>query len=151
MRLEKLQFSTQLRDLYGDEKYIDHIEVGRVYWYFWDSESDVYELTKQHWNKIRITYIRSGAIFYMLEDFPDYPEHYFPVNCFMAMYLEYAEIDPVKDLNWVELSHDDEYTKEDLEKRYCFNDERTKVLNWDNSKESEIDEKELNLFDILRF
>ena len=150
MRYKKTKFSTQLNELYGDEKYIDHIEVGRSYWYFWGSDSDVYQYTKQHWNKIRITYIRSGAVVYILEEFPDYPERYFSDKCFMAMTLVYAEINPVKDLNMTQLSLDDEYTKEDLEKRYCFDDERTVVLNWDNSEESEIDEEELSLIDIVK-
>ncbi len=149
MKYKKRHFSTSLVRLYGDERYIDHITVGRAYWYCWGSETDVYRHTKKHWNKIIVTYIRSGVVFYFLPEFPDYPEQYFPTNCFMAMNLEYAEFNPVKDLDWTAFTNDDEYTKEDLEKRYCFDDERTQVIDWDNSREGEIDDNDLDLFDLL--
>ena len=89
-------------------------------------------------------YKRAGASFYVLSEFPDYPEQYFDDNTIFAETLEYAQIDPMKDVDWGERNK----TKEYLEKRYCFYDKRTEVLNWDNSKESELDESEIDFFDM---
>ena len=97
--------------------------------------------------KIKITYIRSGVAFFIVQGYPDIDEDFFPVGCVMASLLEYAEINPRKDLDWVDFSVNDYYTKEDLEKRYCFCDERTKVLDWDNSKEVELTEDEMDILD----
>lgn len=145
MKYKKMQFSTQLSELYGRDNYESHIEVGREYWYFWGTDSDVYKHTKQTWNKIKITYIRSGVVFYVLSDFPDYPEDFFPFKCYMASALVYAQIDPMKDVPWSKF--DIERGKEYIEKRYCFDDERTVVMNWDNSKEVELNDDEMDLLD----
>jgi hypothetical protein len=63
----------------------------------------------------------------------------------MASSLVYAEIDPMKDVPWSDEHR--KYTKEYLEKRYCFEDEVTAVVNWNNSKETEFDEYEIEVFD----
>ena len=81
-----------------------------------------------------------------MPDYPDFTEHFFPVDCFLALHLQYAEIDPMKDIVW-DNGVNCEFSKEYLEKRYCFNDEKTIVLNWDNSAESDIDENDMTLFD----
>lgn len=144
MKYKKTSFSTTLVDLYGRDKYQPHIEVGREYWWCWPTNSDVYRYTHQTWNKLRITYKRSGACFYVLTEFPDYPEQYFSDHSFISESLEFAQLDPTKDIEWDR----HELPLEELEKRYCFYDKRTEILNWDNSRESEIDEKDLNIFDI---
>lgn len=135
----KIKFSTQLSELYGRDKYQSHIELNREYWYCFGSETKVYKHTKQSLNKIKISYIRSGIAFYVLSNFPDFPEGYFPLSCFMASALKYAEIDPMKDLP---LSDEhNQCTKEYLEKMFCFDDEVTTVINWNNSKETELELK----------
>ena len=145
MKVKKTSLSTQLVDLYGRDKYQSHIEIGREYWWCWPTNSDVYRHTHQTWNKIRITYQRAGASFYVLTDFPDYPEHYFDDNTIFAETLEFAQIDPMKDVDWGERNKSKEY----LEKRYRFYDKRTEVLNWDNSEESNIEESEIDFFDVI--
>ena len=59
----KFHVSTQLASLFG-EKYADHILVGKKYWWFFDDTSEVYRKTNTHWNKLEITYIRAGIVFY---------------------------------------------------------------------------------------
>ena len=128
MKFKKICYSTQLSDLYGRDKYQSHIEVGREYWYYVLPGQDA----KMGWYKIKITYIRSGCAFYVFVDYPNIPEDFFPINCFMASTLVFADIDPSKDL---------ENFGTDLEKQiYCFDDERTIVQNWSNEKEFEIKE-----------
>lgn len=145
MKYKKICYSTQLDKLYGKEDYVNHLEVGREYWWSWfSSDSDEYQYTGQSWNRIKITFKRSGAIFYVLPEYPDFPEHYFSDKSFIARTLIYAQIDPIKDLDWKSF---DDRPKKELEKRYCFDNERTEVLNWNNSRESDIDEKELDLYD----
>lgn len=141
MKYKKIKFSTQLSTLYGNDNYQSHIELGRDYWYYFSKDNDITE----GWHKIRITYIRSGCVFYFFPELPEIDERFFPINCFMASSLVYAEIDPMKDVPWSDEHL--KYTKEYLEKRYCFDDEITNVINWDNSKEIELDEDEVDLFD----
>ena len=51
----------------------------------------------------------------------------------------------MKDVDWGERNKSKEY----LEKRYRFYDKRTEVLNWDNSEESNIEESEIDFFDVI--
>lgn len=148
MKHKKIRYSTVLEDLYGKEDYKKHLEVGREYWWYWPGSSDVFEHTHEHWTKIKITFERSGVYFYVLPDYPDFTEHFFPVDCFLASHLQYAEIDPMKDLVW-DNGVNNELSREYLEKRYYFSDEKTVVLNWDNSPESEIDESDMTMFDMI--
>ena len=139
MRIKKNCFSTMISDLYGRDNYKSHIKVGNEYWYFFTEKSDEYKATHKHWNKIRITYIRSGCLFYILPDIPEVKENFCPINCFMTSRFVLAELDPVKDLKGLLDNIDTEAAK--LE--YCFDDEHTIIRNWSNEKEVEIDEDEL--------
>lgn len=143
-KYKKTSLSTTLVDLYGRDKYQPHIEIDREYWWCWPTDSDVYRYTHQTWNRIKITYKRSGACFYILTEFPEYPEQYFSDHSFISETLEYAQLDPMKDV-----FINEDKPKEYLEKRYRFYDARTEVLNWDNSKEAELDDNEIDfLYDI---
>ena len=144
MKYKKTRYSTALNDLYG-KKYKEHIEVGREYWWCFPENSDVYKQTGKHWNKLKISCYRSRVYFYVLCDDTYYPECHFDENSILAETLEYAQIDPMKDLDWSSLK----MSKEDLEKKYCFAADRTEVLNWDNSEESDIDESKIDYFDIV--
>lgn len=130
MKFKKKCFSTRLCDLYGRDNYQSHIEVGREYWYYFSREPEFNE----GWYKIKITYIRSGCAFYVLSDLPEIQERFFPVSCFMAATLVFAEIDPSKDMD---------HFGTDWEKKMCrFDDERTVVKNWPNAREVELDEND---------
>ena len=115
-----------LSDLYGRDGYQSHIELGRDYWYYFGKDSEI----EAGWHKIRVTYIRSGCMFYCFPDFPGVKERFFPIDCYMASTLVFAEIDPTKDLN---------NFSESEEKLYYFDTEHTVVKNWLNEAEIEID------------
>jgi len=133
MKIKKTCFSTTVSDLWGRDGYQPHFEVGREYWDFFDTDSEIYRRTGEHWNRIKITYIRSRVLFYIFPDVPDIEEDFMPVNCFRAASLILAELDPVKDL--------DENVLGDIEMAklgYCFDDTRTIIHNWPNENEVEI-------------
>lgn len=137
-RFQKRCLSTQLKDLYGIDKYQSHIEVDREYWWYFTKYNDI----PTGWHKIKITYIRSGCAFYVLSDMPDVPEQFFPTSCFMAATLVFAEIDPTKDL---------EGFGESLDKIiYRFDDEHTIVHNWSNEEEFEIETEENPLYFVIK-
>jgi len=138
MKIKKNCFSTMISDLYGIDKYKSYIKVGNEYWYYFLGNTEEYEATHKYWNKIRITYIRSGCLFYILPDAPEVKENFCPIDCFMTSRFVLAELDPVKDLKGL-LDDDIEAAK----LKYCFNDEHTIIKNWPNEKEIEIDEDEL--------
>lgn len=147
MKIKKKCLSTKLRGLYGKDEYQSHIEVGREYWYFFDNNTDVFEATHKCWNKIRVTYIRSGCVFYDFPDNPELDEEFCPLNCLMTSEFEFAEIDPIKDLG---TEFDDKINR----LVYYFDDKHTIVKNWPNEKEVEVDEnklkfKELCLIEVL--
>ena len=132
MKFKKICFSTKLIDLYANDNYQSHIEVGRDYWYYFSRDNDIDE----GWHKIRITYIRRGCVFYFFPEFPDVNERFFPANCFMASTLVFAEIDPLKDMG---------NKLEDIEsskKLYRFDDEHTIVKNWPNEEIVEVDDED---------
>jgi hypothetical protein len=128
-----------ISDLYGIDKYKSYIKVGNEYWYYFLGNTEEYEATHKYWNKIRITYIRSGCLFYILPDAPEVKENFCPIDCYMTSRFVLAELDPVKDLKDLLDNIDTEAAK--LE--YCFDDEHTIIKNWSNEKEIEIDEDEL--------
>ena len=137
MRFKKVCLSTKLSDLYGRDNYQSHIELDREYWCFFEEGTEIYKKTGKYWNKIRISYLRSGIVFYVFPDVPEIAEGYFPVSCYMASALVFAEIDPCKDLeNFTE----EEYGAgvADVQNIYCFDDEHTIVKNWNNEKIVEI-------------
>lgn len=125
-------------DLWGRDGYQSHFEVGREYWHYFAENTDTYNITNKHWNKIKITYIRSGCLFYIISEYPEIKEDFCPVSCFMAAQFILAEIDPIKDMG-IDMLGDLEAAKI----KYCFNDEHTIVKNWPNEKEIEIDDDEL--------
>lgn len=125
MKLKKTCFSTCLSDLYGRDGYQSHIEINREYWYYFSRTENLSE----GWYKIKVTYIRSGCVFYILSDHPEIAENFFPINCFMASSLIFAEIDPIKDLG--DKLGDIEVSK----KTCCFDKEHTVVKNWPNERE----------------
>jgi len=135
--------STRLRDIYGDrtDDYAKYITVGREFWYYF-TDYETTHITNSGWCKIRITYIRSGAAFYVFSDFPEIPERYFPISSFMASILIYADIDPEKDIEFLG-------NMKNAKLKYRFDDERTVVHNWPNEKEVEVDESEIDYFDSL--
>jgi len=141
MNIKKGKLSTKLIDLYGKDNYQSHIEVGREYWYYFAKNTQAYKLTNKYWNKIKITYIRSGCLFYILSDVPEFKEEFCPINCFMTSTFVFAELDPIKDLG---------DKLEDIEAAklsYCFDDEHTVIKNWPNEREVEVDENDLfNMF-----
>ena len=138
MKIKKTCFSTMLSDLYGRDNYQSHIELGREYWWNWPENSDVYHKTNKSWHKLKITYIRSGCMFYILDDAPELGEMFCPINCFLASSLILADIDPIKDMG--------ENMLGDIEAakiKYCFNDDHTIVHNWPNEREIEINDDAL--------
>ncbi|MBO7693548.1 MAG: hypothetical protein J6T10_13030 [Methanobrevibacter sp.] len=127
MKFKKICFSTELSELYGRDSYQSHIEIGREYWYYFSRELNISE----GWRKIKVTYIRSGCMFYIFSDYPEVKERFCPLNCFMASKLVFADIDPMKDL--------DNFVDDINKKLYCFDSEHTIIHNWPNDREVEID------------
>lgn len=117
----KFHVSTQLASLFGD-KYAEHILVGKKYWWFFDEHSEVYKKTNNHWNKLEITYIRSGIAFYIVENIEE--EYYFQIGSIMSEGLEPEFLDPIKELG---------ETVDNLDNLY-FNSERTQIINFENTE-----------------
>ena len=69
-----MRISTMLKNLYGINDYWKYIKVGDELW-----TDYVEDITHVRWNKIKITYIRSGVMFYNIIDFDDL-ERYIPLN-----------------------------------------------------------------------
>ena len=120
-KVKKYNVTTRLEGLFG-KNYKEHIQVGKKFWWFFDGNSQVFKLTQQHWNKLEITYIRAGVVFYTIEHIDD--EYHFEIDSIMAMQLEPEFLDPQKDLG---------STVEYLEKFY-FNSERTQIINFENTE-----------------
>ena len=122
-QLKKTTLSTKLCDLYGKDEYHLYIEVDREYWYYFTTESNIAKKYGSGWHKIKVTYIRSGCMFYIFPDYKDIDEEFCPLRCFMTSQFEFAEINPKKDLD----------IKDDSFSLYRFDDTRTVVIDWDNS------------------
>jgi len=138
MKFKKQCFSTELSKLYGRDNYQSHIKVGREYWYYFSRDKEF----SDGWYKIKVTYVRSGCAFYVFSDMPELAERFFPINCFMASALVYADINPIIDL--------EDFGTELDKKMYRFDTEHTIVYNWPNEEEIEIDEKTQDFdFDFL--
>lgn len=134
-QLKKTTLSTKLCDLYDKDEYHLHIEVDREYWYYFTTESNIAKKYGSGWYKIKVTYIRSGCIFYIFSDYEDMDEEFCPLRCFMTSQFEFAEMNPKKDLD----IEGDSFSK------YRFDDVRTTIIDWDNSLTYASD----NLIDIL--
>ena len=139
MKIKKIFFSTCLSDLYGRGGYQSHIKVGDEYWYYFTENTEVYKVSHKNWNKLRISYIRSGCLFYIFPEFPDISEEFCPISCFMTSKFILAELDPIKDLEGLMSDIDTESGKI----RYCFDDEHTIIKNWPNEKVIDIDDEEV--------
>ena len=134
-QFKKITLSTKLLDLYNKDEYHLHIEVDREYWYYFTTESNIAKKYGAGWYKIKVTYIRSGCMFYIFSDYEDMNEEFCPLRCFMTSQFEFAEINPKKDLD----IEGDSFSK------YRFDDVRTTIIDWDNSLTYASD----NLIDIL--
>lgn len=139
MRIRKNCISTAIGDLWGKDDYKSRIKEGNEYWYFFADSSYVFGVTHRNWNRIRVTFIRSGCLFYVLPDTPEIKEDYCPVSCYMTSRFVLSELDPVKDLKDIMSDIDTDSAR----LRYCFDDEHTIVRNWPNEREVSIDEAEL--------
>lgn len=139
MKIKKTTFSTKISDLWGRDNYPSHINVGDEFWYFFSEDTDIFRESHKHWNKLKVTYVRSGCLFYTFPDYPDVKEDFCPTSCFMTSTFILAEIDPIKDLNGLIENIDSDSAK----MMYRFDDEHTIVKNWPNEKEIEIDDEEI--------
>lgn len=139
MKIKKNRFSTMISDLYGENDYEKALKVNREYWYYFDENTEIFKASHKHWNKFRITYIRSGCLFYDFPEYPDVKERFCPIQCFMASRFVLAELDPIKDLKDLVKDIDSEAAK----LKYSFDDEHTIIKNWPNEREIEVDEDEL--------
>ena len=138
MKIKKSRFSTMISDLYGRDDYEKALKVGREYWWDWPYDTPVGRKHGSGWHKIRITYIRSHCMFYIFPDYPDVPEQFCGFGSFLASSLVLADLNPIMDLPDIM-----EDGIDIAEQMYCFDDTRTVIHNWDNSREGEIDEKNL--------
>lgn len=109
----KKTYSTFLMDLYGEKKYSQHIHVGDELWI----------LEGILWIKIKVSYIRSGVLFYNIVG-SDKQEQWLPVESYKIAKSIVARLDPYKDLPYSSRLYN------------CrFDDTRTEVVNFDNSPE----------------
>lgn len=118
---------TNLKDLYGLNYYAEHLRVGDE---LWTDEGKFEEITNKKWNKIKITYLRSGVMFFELVGF-DIPEQAVFISSFNVSVMKVAKLDPYKefpDKKWLN--------------NYRFDDTFTEVVNFDNSVDKEINEEE---------
>ena len=83
-------------DFIGEAVAAVHVVKGAVL--VLDAQAGVEVQTVKHWNMLKVSYVRSGCLFYFFPDHPDVKEQFCPVNCFMASQFIVAELDPVKDL-----------------------------------------------------
>ena len=81
----KMTFSTRLRDMLGKrpENVAEYIKVGREFWHF----------DEGIWRKLKVTYIRSGVMFFEFCDEPNV-EHAWFISSFNASSLHAAQIYP---------------------------------------------------------
>lgn len=120
-KVRKYNVTTMLTDLFG-ENYKEQIQVGKKFWWLFDGNSQVFKLTQQHWNKLEITYIRAGVVFYTIENVDG--EFHFEIDSIMAMGLEPEFLDPIKDLG---------STINNLEMFY-FKSEKAQIINFENTE-----------------
>lgn len=137
MKIKRTTFSTILYELYKDD-YQSHIEVDREYWYYFLNGNEIADKYGSGFYKIKITYIRSGCLFYVFSDHKDIAEQFCPIDCFMTSRFEFAEINPVEDLKDII-----DLNTESNQLLYRFDDTRTVVKNWNNTKYVDVDERKL--------
>lgn len=137
MKIKKTRFSTMISDLYGRDNYEKALKVGKEYWWDFPYDTPVGRRHGSGWYKIRITYIRSHCMFYIFSDYPDVPEQFCGFGSFLASSLILADLNPIMDLP--DVSKNLEYSKT----MWCFDDKFTKIHNWDNSREIEVNDEEV--------
>lgn len=118
-----MKISTMLKDLYGLNNYWKYIKIGDELW-----TDYVEDITGIKWNKIKVTYVRSGVMFFIIADSNILSEYYFPIDSFNAAVMKKAKLDPYNDLP---------YDKNMID-RCCFDDEFTEVINFNNDKDKTI-------------
>lgn len=134
MKVKKTVFGTRLIDLYGKDCE-DRVIAGKRYWYWFGEQEKIYELTNEHWHLVEITYVRSGVAFYVISGYEEQiPEAFMMFGSFMIRELEPEILDPCKDLS---------HFGDILNSSCCFDDSRTKIVNFDNSKYEEMEETDL--------
>lgn len=81
-------FTSRLYDMFSkdDEAIMSYIKPDRLFWH--------YDIDREAFRKIRITYVRSGVMFYVYEDEPDGEEGAWFMQSFNAMSLYAAQIYP---------------------------------------------------------
>lgn len=80
-----MTFATSLFDMFGkrSEDIAEYIRPGREFWHFDGS----------NWKKLKVTYVRSGVMFFTFEDKPDTEKAWF-ISSFYAQSLCVAQIYP---------------------------------------------------------
>ena len=113
---------TDLISLFGELYYKDHLYVGRELWLKTDVGTPEYSVTHKEWNKIVITYIRTGVIFYSIVGHPE-QEFYALIGSMKVMKMKVAELDPYKEIDTTVFTL----------RQVRFDDTLTKIVNFDNS------------------
>lgn len=119
--MDKQFLSTRVYDLFG-KKYTEHIIVGKKFWAFFSEDEKEFRLTNKNWNLITITYIRAGVVFFTLDLNPT-EEFHFELGSIMSQQLKLYELDPINDLDFSQEMHE----------FFHFDDELTKIVNFDNN------------------
>ena len=80
-------YTSQLREMFGDhdEAVNVYIKPGREFWHY-DGE-------KRDYRKLKVTYVRSGVVFFVFEDEPE-TEHAWFIGSFNCLLLHAAQIYP---------------------------------------------------------
>ena len=130
MKTRKKLVQTDLISLFGELYYKNHLYVGRELWLKTDVGSPEYNVTHQEWNKIVITYIRTGVVFYSIVGYPEH-EFYGLMGSMKVMKMKVAELDPSAEID----------TNAFVLKQVRFDDTFTNIINFDN-RDIEIDIQE---------
>jgi len=113
---------TDLISLFGELYYKDHLYVGRELWLKTDIGTPEYSVTHEEWNKIVITYIRTGVMFYSIVGHPEH-EFYGLMGSMKVLKMKVAELDPYKEIDTTVFTL----------RQVRFDDRLTKIVNFDNS------------------
>lgn len=113
---------TDLISLFGELYYKDHLYVGRELWLKTDVGTPEYNVTHKEWNKIVITYIRTGVMFYSIVGHPEH-EFYGLMGSMKVLKMKVAELDPYKEIDTTVFTL----------RQVRFDDTLTKIVNFDNS------------------
>lgn len=73
------------------------LEIGKEYWYFWSGNLE--GVPNNTWIKYKVTFKRSGVIFFVFPDYPEVPEQHMEEFCVMD-YMSHPDIvEMPEDLN----------------------------------------------------